>query len=298
MFRKILPFACLLLVLVLIDCKKDPEPVPQEPTLSLSLIDSVANIQVLKTISLSLNATVPQGTQSALCQVWLNGAVLDTLFSAADSIYDISETVTFYIKPAYEGANITFTFAMEDLRMNVLGDTLELIIPESKISIIKDKLLGTYENVDLAGFYDVVGDTSYFGPSLGSTKLKRSIDFVYYFTKVGGGVLTSPSNDLAETTWTEQIGGLWPLFGVENATSIYELPANTNLDEISTAVELENLLKGKTAIAEIKPVKVGQVIGFQLVESKSSKVGVIKITEVAGNTVSTSTIKFDGKVAR
>jgi hypothetical protein len=57
-------------------------------------------------------------------------------------------------------------------------------------------------------------------------------------------------------------------------------------------------LKGKTAIAEIKPVKVGQVIGFQLVESKSSKVGVIKITEVAGNTVSTSTIKFDGKVAR
>jgi hypothetical protein len=298
MLRKILPFACLLLVLVLIDCKNDPEPAPQEPSIKLTLIDSIQNIQVLNTLSLTLDASIPRGTKSASCQIWIDGVSIDTLFSALDSIYTIQEEVSFYIKPSYESSVITFTFALEDLFNNIIGDTITINIPESKIKIIDDQVLGTYGNFDFAGFYDIAKDTVFFGVSLGSTSIKKSIDFVYFFTKVEGGTLTSPSNDRAESTWITQIGGLWPLSGLENTTAFFELSSETNIDELHTAIELENLVKGKTALTELKPLQVGQVIGFQLGSNKSSKIGVLKIIEVAGNTISTATIKFDAKVAK
>ncbi len=298
MIRKILSLACLALVAFLMGCNNDPDPTPQEPTATIALSDSIDAYTVLSTLRLQIVAMAPSGITSATCKVWQGEQELQTLFTLDSTQVSVSESLSFYLDPSYQGQTLSFTFVIEDAFFNVYGDTVSLQIAASQISYIETDTVGSYSNFKYASFYDVKSPLSYYGVGLSKTATKKTIDFVYYYTKTDKAILSSPSSEGVETVWAEQNTGLWPLFGVENETKFYSLSSDIDYAGISTAVELENALTGKTAVSEIKGLTTGQLIGIRLSDSRGGSVGIMKIKEANSAALATAQIVFEAKVSK
>ena len=298
MIRNVIVLVFFALVIVLASCKDDPQPAPQAPNATISLRDSTGSYAVLSTLGVKLEAFAPRGIKSATCKIWQGAEEIETLYQIDSTQISLTADVGFYLATAYAGQTLTVTFTIEDGLMNIIGDTVSFQVARSEIAYITSDTLATYGNATYGSFYNIVSPASYYGVQLSKTTTKKQVDFVYYYTKTDGAILTNPASEGAETTWATQSGGLWPLAGVENDTKLYDLSSNIDYASISTAAELENALVDQIAVSELKGLMTGQLIGFQLVEARGAKAGLIKIKEVKGNTTANSEIIFEGKVAK
>jgi hypothetical protein len=113
-------------------------------------------------------------------------------------------------------------------------------------------------------------------------------------------ILASPSNKyIEETAWKDQSNALWPLFGAENITNIYTLSSSIDFDVISTAEEIANVLANQNNVVDsLTNIEVGQMIGLQLASVQGSKKGILRVTDLGGNSPSTATLTFEAKVQK
>lgn len=298
MIRNVLTLTLFALVISLVSCKNDPEPAPQEFSANISLIDTVDSYVLFSTVALKIDAFAPARIRTASCNVWQGAEMLETIYTLDSTRISLSEEVRFILAPRYAGRSIDIVFSVQDELRNIIRDTVSLQVASSQIEFIAADTLSTYGNSKHASFYDIISPSSFYGVQLSKTAAKKSIDFIYYFTKTEKAILSNPASEGAETAWSTQGGGLWPLFGIENETKLYALTSEIDYEGITTGVELDNALAGKTAVNELKDLVEGQLIGFQLVEARGSKSGIIKINKVEGSTVATAKIAFEAKVAK
>ncbi|MFY0599500.1 MAG: hypothetical protein JXR03_07495 [Cyclobacteriaceae bacterium] len=300
MLKKVFLFNATLAVALLVGCKKDNEKIPELPSASINLGEVNGSIKVLETIDFALEASFPSGLKSGQSIIWLDDLPLDTVFeSGKDSLlFSVSENHSFEVAPKYSGGNIKFTFSVTDLLDQVSGDTVAVAIEESAIQLIDSKTIAGFNNSSIGSFLDIESDTAYFSSNIqSSTSLKQSVDFVFFFTKNDKRILASPSNTHAENVWGAQSSALWPLFGSESVNKLYDLGANVDYDGIITGAQITSMLATQTtAVDSLTNLEAGRFVGFEL--EAGGKLGIIKVTDIGGNSESTATITFDAKIQR
>lgn len=300
MIRKISLILFSASIAFLISCKKDKEKIPTIPTASIDLGEIGSIIQVLETIDFSLEASFPAGLKNAACNIWLNDQQIETVLEKEQDslLFTFSEAYSFEVIPQYSGGNLTFTFTVTDMLDRISGDTIALSIEESSILLIEGKTIAGFNNASVGSFLDIQNDTIYFGSNVqNSTTLKKNISLVFFYTTADKRVLAAPSNNYAESSWEDQSNALWPLFGVENETLLYDLGSNVDYESIITGAQITNVLSSQSTPADsIINLAAGQYIGFQLASSQGGDLGIIQITDSSGKTASEATLTFDAKV--
>lgn len=298
--RKLILATFILFLISFIGCKKEDEKTPTIPTASISLSEIGKSIKVLETINYALEASFPAGLKSANAVIWLNDQLLQTVVeSGQDSLlFSISDNFTFEVLPQYSGENIIFAFSVTDMLDRIAADTIALSIEESGLQLIENKTIASFNNSAIGSFYDIKNDTSYFGVNIrNSTPLKKAIDFAFFFTVTNKRSLSSPSNIYAENSWKSQSSALWPLFGAENKTKLYDLGTDVNYDDLIAGVQISNIISAQSSpVDSLLDIQAGQYIGFELDSLRNSNQGIIKVISVDGKTVSNSTITFDAKL--
>lgn len=302
MIRKLLLSASVLLLIVLTGCKKDSEEALALPSAIIDFGEMGTSIQVLETISFTLKATFPAGLKSATSNIWVDDQIIEmVLDQGRDSLsFSFENTYTFEVTPQYAGNSIVFTFSVTDLLDNTAGDTIALTVDESALSLIENKSLSSFNSANFGSFYDISQDTSYFGVNVrNSTALKRTIDLLFFYTVNDKAVISAPSNDFSELSWSNQSNALWPLFGVENDTKFYDLGTAINFNDIITGAQVATLISAQPAsLDSLVDIQNGQYIGIELASSRGSKQGIIKVNTVEGNSISNTKITFDAKLQR
>ncbi|MEP4535266.1 MAG: hypothetical protein ABJ004_19370 [Cyclobacteriaceae bacterium] len=287
-------------VSLLSGCKKDKERMPDDPSVSIGLGEIGTSIAVLESINIELAGAFPAGLKSAISVIKLDDAPLDTIFSVnADTIItSISEAFPFNILPGYSGSNLKITFYTLDQEDRIAADSVSVFIEESAINTIEGTTIAGYNNFTLGSFFDLQKDTVYFSSNIqNSTNLKKSVDLVFFFTKDDKRILAAPSNGYSESVWSDQSNALWPLFGSENETLLYDLGTNVSYDEIITGAQIASIFAEQTTSTDsLIGVQSGQFIGVQLSASRGTRQGIIKVLEVGGDSPSSATITIDAKV--
>jgi hypothetical protein len=303
MIKKAIIICLSLFITLLMGCKKDKEKEVAEPSVIINLGEIGSSIKVLETLEFSLEASFPAGLKAGMSVIWLDDAALDTIYTGLkDSLlFSFSENYTLAILPDYSGKNLMFTFSITDILDRIAVDTLSLAIEESAIQFIQSRQVSGFNNFDQGSFLSLSADTVYFNANIqGSTQLKQSIDLVFCYTMADKRILASPSNKyIEETAWKDQSNALWPLFGAENITNIYTLSSSIDFDVISTAEEIANVLANQNNVVDsLTNIEVGQMIGLQLASVQGSKKGILRVTDLGGNSPSTATLTFEAKVQK
>lgn len=158
-------------------------------------------------------------------------------------------------------------------------------------------LLGGFLNPNEGSFYNSIENIVYIRNEAEAND--DLVDLLFYYANTPGYTLAAPDNEAAQITWDEQASSAWPL-ATENNTRFKTTTLNSaDFDDISTATEVENAFP-ETGAAEtrITGLQEGQVIAFQLDESRGGRFGLIEVVETAGASGSGRTLTIDVKIQR
>lgn len=276
---------------------------PEDPTtLSISLVANgepdvdELDVSVGDTVSMTVTVYAKSGVETYEVSYEADGTtyVLDSI-SPDSSVIEYSLTYEFIIDYTLSAEEAAFTFRVTDKKDNSQSAYLTLNVAESAIRTSTNVTVSPFNYLDYGNIYNVEDDTVYFPANVKTYAANQTgSDMLFAFDTDLKWMMLSIDSEEAQTIWGEEASYDWP-FTSENATRFVLVDlSEEEFDDIYTAAQIKALYTSGTD--ELTGLAVGDVIAFQLDESKGSLTGVMHITSIVGNTSSERQLTFDLKL--
>lgn len=289
-------------------CGEDPvEPGVDAPAIEFSG-DQPETVEVGETVSFTVNAATPEGFNRLFITKEVGTlspvTVIDTS-RAAGSTAPTSITYDFTYTPTAEeaGETVFFDFLLVDDEGNDATATYTVEVNEIPFEEYTTILLGGQLHGTEPSFYNAI-DNERMGYTAANAN-PNEVDFVYYYVTSGDtppeATIGAPANEETRITWnsTENSQGepLTLSDEMDNETSFKNVTTTTYAD-ITTGGQLvdayvENLNTANTRITNLVE---GQTFAFVLDEDRGSRIGVVEVADISGESGAERTITLNVKV--
>lgn len=200
-------------------------------------------------------------------------------------IYDVTQA----------GSLIHYRFDLVDSLGRVDSLSFTVAIVGAPMAHFPEVRIGAYGGFDTGNFLNILGDTTYFANNLrGSDPNRLATDLIFHYDATSKWLAQSPDHSGAPALWSQQLPSIvWPFEGV-NATRM-ALVTDVDFEGIDNGVDLNGILPAG-ASSQLTGLVPDQVVAFQLAGRRGSKLGLMKVRQVAGTTNANRSITVSIKV--
>lgn len=195
-----------------------------------------------------------------------------------------------------EGKSLSFTFELANKKDTQTATKDVDVDVEVGVEEFQAVLIGGQANVTYGSFYDATGNAVYKIANGAAAANSASIDLVYYYlnteTNPETAIMAAPDNNEVQITF----GETWPLT-TENSTRFKSSDAVFADITTSTQVAAAYSEVGDD-LDRVVGLEVGQVVAFQVDESKGSLYGAFEVVSIDGSFGSERTITINVKVQK
>lgn len=295
------------LLLVIISCKKEEGPDSEEPAPEIPRIQVNVNGAVdIAALTVDVGDTLlfsASGSASAFIKTFEGYMTIDgsreTLFQLlGDSAStEISvDSMEYVFDFDLSGKEVSFLFILKDHLDQRDSARFVVTVNESPI-ILRHETLGTYNHASLGNFYNILADTAYFPNNLKtSVSNQEGVDFILSFDSETKFSISSPDDPDAPTVWSKHVNFQWP-FQTRNKTRFIVLENTFDFDGIITSAQLSDVFS-TSGVTSVPTIAEGQFIAIKLDRSRNEKIGVLKITDLTGNTMDNRAVSFTLKIQK
>lgn len=249
------------------------------------------------TVDFLFSVNSPGGFSAVLIGGGANTSITKSDIGALDATQQV-DGIAYRVFTTEEdgGATATFIFVATD-EIGQISDSLEFNFNIISLADENDdiQLLGL-ENGSGASFFDTIEGEIYDLNNAENNSDK--LDLFFYHGDEAGYALASLESDSSANVISEQTASALVDFSERNGTQFKTFNSIVNFDAIRSVVDLENEFEnpGISGLAFVTELEIGDIIGFQLDEARTGRIGLIRINSLDGNSASDRSIQFDLKM--
>ena len=207
---------------------------------------------------------------------------------AGQTITTFTLPFTYTPTAAEAGKKVTFDFTVTDDNTKTSAHTFVVTVNEPAISEHQTVLMGAQRNAAEGSFYNAINKQVYLLSAAQNNK--TSVDLLYYYGANNLATLAAPTDADSKAVYGET-----NLQGMTNATNFTRTTAV--YADVKTSSDIRNAwLEKKTGTVDTKvtSLKVGDVVAFQLADSRGYRLGVAQVVSV--DAVNTGKITLNVKM--
>ncbi|MEM7548785.1 MAG: hypothetical protein AAF363_03875 [Bacteroidota bacterium] len=309
--RKTFGLTLSLLTVVTFSCSDSEEP--QEfaaPILSVNTVPQTINDTVRISAGSSLNIAIGLQAAAGFQNLEVTGIDLsdnivfndETISDPNDFENSFSKEIDFdFDDPQLLSSIVNFEITVVDRAGQSDVENLIVVVSSPSVALRSMVLLGAQINSN-PSFYDAIGDRKFLFDEARSESVTDSsiVDFAYYFGEGMNSLSAIDDEELndvfvaANSSFSIENG-----FTTRNATRFVNVSDNVSSDDFNDIVNGAQLLGAASLAGEgtsrVTNLEVGNVIAFQLADSRAGLFGLVRIVEI-NDTDGEGTITVDIKI--